>query len=155
MARFVFELEAVLEQRRAEERAAQLKVATLERQRLDLEERIREMQRGAAREKGDLRAHASGSGGTALIDMRVLRMQAGASLRLLARAQQAAIQLAGVLARLEGARGELLAATTRRKAVETLRERRLAAWREDMNRRETAALDELQVMGAARREDQL
>ena len=157
MARFIFELETVLEQRRAAERARQLAVAALERERMDLEERVREVQRGIAREKEDLRDHLSGAGraeGSTAVDMRSVRLQAGASLRLVGRAHHAALQLSGVLARLQGARRELLAATTRRKAVETLRERRLAAWKHAESRREAASLDALNVMRAPLKESE-
>lgn len=152
MARFVFRLDSVLEQRRGAERAAQRIVAALERHRLDLEGSLRDIQDQIVREKEDLRAHLSGAPGTGPVQMRHVRLQAGASLRLVGKAHHAAIQLAGVLARLEGARRDLMAATTRRKAVETLRERRWSAWKEAGARREDADLDELAVMSAARQE---
>jgi len=153
--KFVFELESVLDQRRAAERTKQLAVAGLERERLDLEERIRGVQRGIVREKEDLRDHLTAGGsatGATSVNMRTVRLQAGASLRLVGRAHQAALQLSGVLARLHGARRELMDATTRRKAVETLRERRLTSWKHGQSKREEAALDELNVMSAARKE---
>ena len=194
MAKFVFELDAVLEQRRAAERAKQLAVAALERDRLGLEECIKVVQREIAREKEDLREHLSGVARTSgpgymvartsepgnmvartsepgnmvartsgpgapppgpevrATDMRAVRLQAGASLRLLGRAHHGALQLAGVLARLANARRDLMEATTRRKAVETLRERRWHAWKTTLDRREAAALDELNVMSASRKE---
>ena len=154
MARFVFRLESVLEQRRGAERAAQRVVAALERHRLDLEASLRDIQGQIVREKEDLREHLSGAPGTGPVQMRHVRLQAGASLRLVGKAHHAAIQLAGVLARLDGARRELMAATTRRKAVETLRERRLAAWKHAESRREAASLDELNVMRAPRKESE-
>src|ERR1043165_787990 len=117
MAGFVFELEPVLEQRRAAERAKQFVVGALERERLALEDRMKEIQRDIVREKEDLRDHLSGVSA----DMRAVRLQAGASLRRGGRAHHAALQLSGVLARLERARRDLLEATTRRKAVEKLR----------------------------------
>jgi flagellar protein FliJ len=48
---------------------------------------------------------------------------------------------------------DLLEATKRRKAVELLRERRFEQWRLDLERRETAAVDELAVMRYGRKED--
>ncbi len=152
MARFVFELEAVLEQRRAAERAKQLAVAALERERMELEARLREIQEGIVREKEDLREHLSPGSGGGAVDLRTVRLQAGASLRMVGLAHREALRLSGVLARLRGVRLELMEATTRRRAVETLRERRRAAWRLAESRREAAALDEIGVMSAARKE---
>jgi len=155
MARFVFELDAVLEQRLAAERSKQVAVAALERQRIDLEDRVREIQRDIVREKEDLRDHLTpAGGGVGVVDVRTVRLQAGASLRMVGLAHHAALRLSGVLARLQGARRELLDATTRRKAVEVLRERRLAAWKRARSRREDAAIDELSVMSVPRTEDE-
>lgn len=64
--------------------------------------------------------------------------------------QHSVIQLAGVHQRLEASRLELVEATTRRKAVEVLKERRHEQWKSEEKRRENAASDELAVMGAAR-----
>ena len=43
----------------------------------------------------------------------------------------------------------LLEATTRRKGVELLKEKRLQEWRDEENRREDALLDEIAVTRAA------
>lgn len=154
MARFHFQLEAVLEQRRAVERTRQVTVAGLERQRMDAEERIRSLQRQIGAEKEDLREALSAETvrGRA-VDLRYVRLQAGASLHLTAKAQHTVVQLAGVFKRLDAARLELVQATTRRKAVEVLKERRYEAWRVEEARRENAALDELSVMHASRQEN--
>jgi flagellar export protein FliJ len=155
MAKFRFELEAVLKQRRAVELEKQLVVATLEAQRLQIEDQIRGCQREIVREKEELRdqlqqERSAGEGLGVAVDLRGVRFQAAAGLRLVAKAQHAVLQLAGVHKRLDAARLELLRATTHRKAVETLRERRLEAWRVEQNRKEAATLDELGVMRAAR-----
>lgn len=153
MPRFRFKLEAVLDQRRAVERSRQVVVADLERRRMDIEQSIRGYHDQIARERDDLRAHLVSerhgprAGG---VDLRGVRLQAGASLHLVARAHQAVLQLAGVHGRLEAARLELIAATTRRRAVEVLRERRLHAWTLEQSRLENAAEDELATMHARR-----
>ena len=154
MPRFIFELEAVLKQRLAVEREKQLAVATLERERSTLEQAIREHQRDLTLEKEELREQLAGEkeGGT-LLDLRGVRFQAGASLRIITLAQRAVVRLAGVHKKLDVARLALLEAATRRKAVETLKERRFAEWRAELKRRENAAADELNVMLAARAEN--
>lgn len=170
MAGFVFELEAVLDQRLMVEQQKRLVVAALERERLSIEGVIRGCQRAITRERDDLRARlrtaqrdgrgetlrsdlgAAAAGGDGL-DMRSVRLQAAASLQFVAKAQRAVLQLAGVCKRLDAARLELLGAATRRKAVELLRERRREEWRTEQARREDAALDELNVMRASRSGD--
>ena len=159
MAKFVFEFEAVLKHRAIVELGRQLEVAALERERGAIEDRIRSYQRQLQREKQDLRDHLvaaregrdeSWSGG---VDLRAVRLQANASLYLVALAQRAVIELAGAHKRLDAARLRLIEATTARRAVEVLRQRRLEAWEYEQKRREAAAMDELAVMSAGRRED--
>nr|MCU0689024.1 flagellar FliJ family protein [Phycisphaerales bacterium] len=57
-----------------------------------------------------------------------------------------AIEMAGVLKRVEIARAELLAATVARKAMETLRDKALAEWNREQAQREAAELDDLTLM---------
>lgn len=147
--RFVFSLEPVLEQRRRVEEEKLRAVAAVERERVGLEDRLRGLQRELSSARADLRdrlAGPIGAGG----GIGAVRMQANASLRTTLEMQQCALSLAGVLRRLERARADLLAATTARKGVERLRERRHAAWRAEESRREVRELDELSTMHAAR-----
>lgn len=151
MAGFIFELQAVLDHRTAVERQRQRDVAALEAQRVGLEEEIRgyRMRIESAREELR-RALGSEQGGPGSADLLAARREAAASLHLIARAQQAARRLAGVLSRLDRARAELIRATVDRKAVEALRQRRFEAWKSERQRRESAAMDELNVMRAGR-----
>ncbi|MFZ4573329.1 MAG: flagellar FliJ family protein [Phycisphaerales bacterium] len=146
MAKFVFRLEAVLRARLAEERARQLALATVERERAAIEEEIRGHQVAIATERAEMRERLSPG---APVQLRAVRLQAHAALHAVARAQQATLRLAGVYQRIDVARRDLLKATTRRKAVERLRERRFEEWAQERKRAETAALDELAVMRAA------
>lgn len=151
MARFVFELEAVLTQRVAQERERKLAVAALERERERLESVIRGCRDAIHATREDIRAVLRPGAG--VVDTREVRRLAGGEASDVARAQRAVLELAGVHRRLEAARRALLEAAVRRKAVELLRERRYEAWVLAQRRREDAALDELAVMKAARRED--
>lgn len=163
MARFVFELESVLEVRRGVERTKQLAVAELERQRLQIEDRIREFQRQIIHERRDLQAHLAAERSPAAghtdpvlapgVDLAAVRLQASASLHLVGKAHQEVLRLAGLHRKLDAARLELLKATTDRKAVEVLRQRRYDAWMAEQRRREAVALDELNTMRAGRLED--
>jgi flagellar export protein FliJ len=152
MAKFIFELEAVLKQRLAVEREKKLAVGALERERAEIEEGIRLYQGDLVRERQELRDQLSTAKGAAVLDLRGVRFQAGAALRLITLAQRAVLRLAGVHRKLDAARLELLEATTRRKAVETLKERRFEEWRHEQKRKEAAAADELNVILAARSE---
>ncbi|MEL6741722.1 MAG: flagellar FliJ family protein [Planctomycetota bacterium] len=140
MARFRFELQSVLEQREREERARQRVVAELERERVSIEGEIRSCRELAMSESSDLRARLVPG---EAVDLDAVRVQASASLGVLARAQAAVVRLAGVYERLDRARLELLEAATARRAVELLRDRRLEAWKRDELRREQLVLDDL------------
>lgn len=145
MARFIFDLEPVLEQRRREERDRQVALAAIERERLAIESEIRSYEEASRRERLELRERLAEGSSRAFAGVRI---QAAASVHLVRLAQRAAIRLAGVHQRLEKARAELLEAATRRKAVERLREKRLEAWKAEQNRREIAEVDDLCVMRA-------
>jgi flagellar export protein FliJ len=156
MAGFVFDLEAVLDQRAARERERQFAVAQLERQRLDTEARLRQtrlliesgrnaLRRALAGERSDHDQHRA--------DLRAARADAASALRLAAAAQRLAVSLAGVHSRLDRARLDLLQAAIDRKAVETLRQRQFERWKAEQNRRENAAVDELTVMRGGRTQD--
>ncbi len=153
MAKFVFELEAVLRARKATERTRMLELAAVERERLDVESRLRELQRRISEEKGELKGQLTGDGtGAGHLDLRGVRFQAGSALRLMATAQRTVLELAGVHARVERARRALLEAATARKAAEMLRTRRLEAWFAAQKRLDESAMDELAVVGHSRRE---
>jgi flagellar protein FliJ len=148
MAKFVFKLEAVLRQRRTEERDQQLAVAQIERARLSLESQLRGIQGTIVAEREELRL--------ALTSKRVgfsdIRLQAGTESALRRQAQRLVLELAGVHKRLDRAREKLVRASARRKAIERLRERRYEAWAEDRKRKEAASLDELNITHAQRKE---
>lgn len=139
--RFQFRLQPVLEQRERLEQEQQRRVGVLERERLALEERLREIQSQVSAARGELRGQL-GTSGTAVV-VRDVRFQAGATLALLVQAQSTALALAGAMKRLDAARAELLKATTARKAVQLLKERRYAQWKQEMDKREAAQVDEI------------
>ena len=150
MARFVFSLEPVLKARRRSEETFQRDVAGIERERIRLEEILRGHQRNLVSNKDMLR-----DGLTGLIEVRDLRLHANSSLQVMRRAQQIVLELAGVYKRLEAARTRLIEAARRRRAIEFVRDRRYEQWKAALNKAETAALDELAVIAAARKESDL
>lgn len=146
MAKFVFELEAVLRQRERAERAQQRVVAEIERERLAIEDEIRACQTRIRGEKTDLAARLDGAAAGEAIDLRGVRFQANASLHLIATAQRAVLRLAAVHDRLDRARLVLLERAIDTKAMASLKERRREAWAREQARREAAELDEMTVM---------
>ena len=140
MARFRFRLETLLEVRRRMERARQGEVAAIERERLELEHAIRARRAAAEAGRADLRRALEPGGPRSVAPV---RLQAGAALTLESQTHQLAIRLAGVLRRLEEARGRLLEASRDRRAVERLREKRHEAWKRETARREAVEQDDL------------
>lgn len=153
MAKFVFELEALLRQRLHAEREQMARVAEIERQRLALESEIRSCQRSIVQEKQDLaeRLGAERRDGPHAVDLRAVRVQANASLHLIGRAQRSVIRLKGVHDRLDAARLELLDRTTKRRAIELLKEKRYEQWKREQARLEQAEQDDRAVMRHGRR----
>lgn len=141
MPAFRFKLQPVLDQRERIEEQRMLEVAQLERERLVIENRLRDLQSHIAGAKHDLRSRLGAPGASVIITD--VRLQANASLHMSAQAQRVALELAGAYQRVEHARKRLLEATTARKAVETLRDRRRAEWKHEQSRREQAQLDEI------------
>jgi flagellar export protein FliJ len=147
MARFVFRLEPLLRARRRAEEEAQLAVAQLQRQRMALEEALRGYQRKISHGKESLRGALTGP-----IDIRALRLEAGASLHLARTAQQVVLELAGLDKRQAAARAGLIEARKRRRALELLKEQRYEQWKRQLDKAETAQIDELVTNAAARKE---
>ena len=146
MAKFTFSLDPLLKARLAVEQRHQRAVAMIEQERRGIEERIRNQQRQIADGKQAVRSGLIGD-----VDAQGLRQHAAASLHLMRQAQRLVLELHGVHKRLDAARAVLIEAAKARRAVELLRERRWEEWKTAQEKAETAALDELAVIAAARR----
>lgn len=151
MPRFRFELQPVLDARKRAEDARQLEVAELEAERVALEDGLRRRQRSIVESRSDARDELIGR-----VDPGRLRATANASLAVMRDAQRTVLELAGVHRRLEAARERLREASRDRRAIEIVRERRFEDWKQAMDRREQAALDEIATIRGARsvRDDQ-
>ena len=146
MAKFSFNLEPLLKAKKRVEEVHQRAVAQIDRQRMDLEDRLRRQQANIAQGKQSLRDGLVGT-----VDTHSLRLHAASSMQMMRTAQRVVLELAGVHKRLEAARATLVAAAKERRAMELLRDQRFAQWKAARDKRETAALDELAVIAAARR----
>ncbi|MEM1166932.1 MAG: flagellar export protein FliJ [Planctomycetota bacterium] len=147
MAAFRFKLQPVLEQREREERARRIELAAIEGERGEAEAIIRGAQVAIEAFREEWRATAT----RGVLRPGDIGRQASASIAQHVKAQQAAIRLAGIMERLDEARGRLAQASARRRAVELLRQRRLAEWEREQAHREASAVDDLVTGAAARR----
>lgn len=152
MARFVFRLQPVLDMREREERDKKLELSELERQRIEIEDRIRGYQRNIEHEQASLAQMLIGKEG---VDFRGARLQANAALSNRFSAQKAVLELAGVHTQIERVRQDLAQASARRKAVELLRDRQREAFESEQRRRESSELDDISVMRFARNDGAL
>lgn len=150
MGKFRFALQPVLNQRMRTEEERLVAVAELERQRIGLEDEIRVLQGRIEFEREELR-----TGLDATVQVAAIRMQAAASLHAVAEAQKLVFKLAGVHQRLKVARGRLVEAIAARKALELLKERRLADWKMGIEKREARVLDDVGTFGAMRKRQEL
>jgi flagellar export protein FliJ len=151
--KFIFELETVLEHRRRLERDKQLALGALQGQRLALEQKIRDVQAGLSAGRAEVRTILApgasvGTGGGRAVAIDQVRLAAHASLHQVAMLQRLGLELAGLHQKMQVARRELLAAVIARKGVETLRARRLEAWRREQSRLEANELDEINTQRA-------
>jgi flagellar export protein FliJ len=149
--KFRFRLQVVLERRERLEREKQIVVARLERERLEVEEKLRGLQRAISESGSEMRSQLGGGQMRGAVSIQEVRLQAGASLHLATRARLVALELAGVYQRLERAREELLKAARARRAVELLKERRQHEWKLERNRVEGHLVDEIGMQGFVRK----
>lgn len=147
VAKFEFKLEAVLEQRRGIERQKQLALGQMEAKRIEVESRVAAVRARLDERRSDLRERLSGGGA---VEVGAVRLQSNAALFGMVELRRLAIELAGVMKRVEAARADLLRATIARKAIEHLRTKAYEAWKRDLAKREAAELDDLTLMRLAR-----
>jgi len=141
MAGFVFKLDPLLRQRQREEDERKREVASLDRQRIEIEQRIRQIQERITENKSELTGRL-----IERVDANAIRSQAAMTFKLDAEARTLVIQLARLHKELKQARTVLVEASAKRKAIERLRERRYSAWLYEQERRETAEMDDLVTM---------
>ncbi len=116
------------------------RVAEVERERVEIEQEAAALAQAFHDEQDALRRELGEGGG---VDLGRVRLQSNASLHGLRKRHELALRGAAMLKRLDAARRELLEATTRRRAVELLRERRYEAWVAAERTREAREVDEL------------
>lgn len=144
--KFTFRLQPVLEQRQRAEEAMQLRVAAIERERVAIEDRLRESQRAIIEAKTELRRELAGSESSGSVAVNLVRFQASSSIHMVAKARMLVVELAAVHRKLDVERAALAKAMAARKAVELLKDKRYDEWKSESAKREVTDLDELAVM---------
>ena len=146
MRRFNFKLEALLKTRRHAERQQQQATSAIGRERAALEASLRDQQQSISSAKRSLSGQLTGK-----LAVQTLRMHAASTIAAMRQAQRTVIELAGVQKRYEAAQAELAQAVKARRAIELLRERRMAEWLADCNRMEMVEFDDLATVASARK----
>lgn len=147
--RFSFRLQPVLEQRERAERDQQVMVAAIEARRVELESNLRQAEERLLSARQELRA-SLGQAGPGPVSIDAVRLHMSGGLHQTLRARQLALELSGVLTRLQRERQTLAQIAAARKAVELLKRKRREEHDREIARREAADLDDLTVMRHAR-----
>jgi flagellar FliJ protein len=139
MPKFVFKLEGVLRQRKHIEQQKQRELAIKQSQFVELQNTLAQVNETVQKTNEDVRKnHLVGR-----LNMQFLaahrRFITGMQRQALGLVQRLALSQRAV----DEARGELAEAAKQRKAIEKLREKQLARWREENARRDQAAMDEI------------
>ncbi|MEM7626406.1 MAG: flagellar export protein FliJ [Planctomycetota bacterium] len=145
MPKFSFRYEALLRHRRNIEDRCQRRLAEHVRTQMIMTEQLRGMQQSIVDSKRDLGGALVGK-----IDLSRVGEFTRFNAQSAVRGRQLVQRLAELEPQIDSARQQLLRATQQRKALELLRERDLEQWRRDMDRKETAELDELSAQAYTR-----
>lgn len=146
MTPFTFRYETLLRHRQQLEDQAQRALAERVRTRMILTDQLRGMQDTITQSKRDLGTSLVGK-----IDLSRVGEFTRYAAESTARGRQLVRKLAELETEVESARAALLDATRQRQALELLRDRDLAEWRRERDRRETAELDEAAAQASTRR----
>jgi flagellar export protein FliJ len=144
MAKFTFQLEGVLRQRKNAEQQRQRELAAIAAIVAAHEAELRKVDGEVRASEQDLRDNRL----TGKLDLPFLASHRRFSFAMQRKAVNIAQQIATVRKQLDEARRNLVDAAKARKAIEKLRENQFNNWRADMARRETAQLDEIAMQMA-------
>jgi flagellar FliJ protein len=139
MPRFVFKLEGVLRQRKQIEQQRQRDVAMTQQQIAELQTMLRELNLSLQAGVEDLRTKRL----IGKLDLAFIAAQRRFALAMQRKGQGIVQRLALLTRQAETQQKSLIEATKRRKAIDKLKERRMAQWREELERREMTELDEI------------
>ena len=147
MAGFEFKLEALRAHREQVEKEKQRQFAAVQQKIQALVRKIQEMQARISQENRTLGAREL----TGRLDMQFIAHEKRFVGNLHMKIVLAMQEMAGLEKELAAARLQLLTAARERKVIEKLRDKQLARWRAEQDRKEAAVMDEIGTQLAMRR----
>jgi flagellar FliJ protein len=139
MAKFDFQLEAVLKHRKNREQEKQRALAVVQGELTKLHNELMALDQSVKSANDDMRQnHLTGK-----LDLVFMAAHRRFLVATQMRAGELIQQMTGVQRQVDAARKELAAAAKDRKVIEKLRERQHARWAADIARKETAEMDEI------------
>ena len=139
MARFVFRLEPVLRQRERAEQEAQRELGHRQAKLVELQNELKKLDESLRRASDDVRDnHLTGR-----LDMNFLAAHRRFVNTLHRQGSNVVQKIAAAQRAVDEARRLLAEAAKQRKVIEKLREKQLARWKAEQDRKETAATDEI------------
>lgn len=139
MAKFKFNLQGVLRQRKLVEDQRQREFGEVQRQYAAMEAELRAMDETMRAATDDLRQNQL----IGRIDLGYLAAHRRFAMGMQRKAMDHAQRMAQVRVQLDAARNALVEAAKQRKVIDKLKENRQTAWKDDQQRRDTAATDEV------------
>jgi flagellar FliJ protein len=146
MAKFEFKLEALLEHRLQVEKEKQRRVAVIQQEIQALQRQIQDAQMRIALENRTLGARELAG----RLDMAYISSEKRYVGNLHLKIVYALQKITGIEQTLAAARAELLEAAKSRKVIEKLKEKQFARWRAELERKESAQMDEIGTQLAIR-----
>jgi flagellar protein FliJ len=139
MAKFVFQLDGVLRHRTNIEHQRKRELAVIQTQMTMLDNELRALDASVRSSEDDLRNNRL----VGKLDMAFLGAHRRYAFAMQRKAMGIAEKMAAVQVHVDRAKRNLAEASKRRKILEKLRERLFARWREAMERRDVAEMDEI------------
>jgi flagellar protein FliJ len=139
VAKFRFSLEGVLKHRLHVEQEKQRALAVLQGQMTALKQELAGIEETVKQSTEDLRGHRL----TGALDMGFLAAHRRFVLGMQSKAMEVVQKMARLQAQVEEAQRVLAEAAKQRKIMEKLKEKQFERWREELGRKELAALDEV------------
>ncbi|MGD0389136.1 MAG: flagellar export protein FliJ [Tepidisphaeraceae bacterium] len=139
MAQFVFQLDGVLRHRTNVEHQCQRELAVIQGRMSALDAELRALDASVRASETDLRTNRL----VGRLDLAFLAAHRRFAVAMQRKATEIAQKMSAVQVQLDRAKRNLAEAAKKRKIIEKLRERQLARWREQLQRRDVAEMDEI------------
>ena len=139
MAQFVFQLDGVLRHRTNVEHQCQRELAVIQGRMSALDAELRALDASVRASETDLRTNRL----VGRLDLAFLAAHRRFAVAMQRKATEIAQKMSAVQVQLDRAKRNLAEAAKKRKIIEKLRERQYARWREQLERRDVAEMDDI------------